>query len=115
MKQFKYFIINGIFAACIYFGLFENIEGAKNLTLFIAWLSIIMSMFMLTDAAQEALVKQGGPSVPRWFDITLDIAVIGIFVWLNWTWTAAGYTLHMFMLIAAWQEVEKTVKANDSD
>ena len=111
MKQFKYFLMNGIFVACIYFGLFENIEGAKNLTLFIAWFTSIMSLFLLTNAAQENLVKVG-KAVPRWLDVTLDISIIATFVWFNWVWTGVAYTIHLLMVVAAWQEVEKTLKAN---
>lgn len=32
-----YLVFNGIFVTSIYYGFFENVEGAKNVALFMGW------------------------------------------------------------------------------
>lgn len=85
----RYFVINGIFAACIYYGFYENVEWAKNIGLFVALIVGIIGVlgaigFMLNEEQMnEQLAKTLNGKffgAPQWFDMLFDIAVVFVFV-----------------------------------
>lgn len=113
MKLIRYIVFNLIFAACIYFGLFEGVEGAKNVVLFVAWLSGIVSLVCLSDTVVEAM-KDQQPSVPRWIDIIYDIFIVAVFVWFAYWLTAIVYMIHIILLQGMWEKIEK-MKVKNAD
>lgn len=79
IKKIKYLLINSIFVACIYYGYVEHIEGAERVALFIAWLSIVVSFFALSDTFVETL-RKNKPSFPKLVDRTFDLCVCAAFI-----------------------------------
>lgn len=89
-------IINGFFATSMYFGFFQEVEAAESLAVFIAWLSIIVSLFLQGEAVQEELKKKGR-SVPKEFNILFDIGATAALVYGGWWITAFLYVIHSFL------------------
>jgi len=102
----RYFLINGIFAASIYFGLFLGIEGPTNLALFMGWVTGILGTAFLIilllagyagiyDKFEESVSRTGSPLVvPFWFDLIFDLCVVAAFVWTG------HYILTIFYIIS---------------
>jgi hypothetical protein len=111
MKKIKWVAINGLFAAGIYFGFYEGIEGAKNVTMLIAWATIVMSFSYLTDAVKESF-KKSERSMPASVNVIYDLAVACAFAWFGAWVTAAFWLLHLVMQEAAWDEAKKTHNAH---
>jgi len=108
MKLLRWILMNATFAILIYFGFFGEIEGAYNTALFIAWVIIIMSFFLLSDDAIKRLKENEiKRSVPNWVDITFDITVSLVFAWFGAWLTAAFYFVHMLIQQDAWDKIEK--------
>jgi len=100
----RYIVINGIFAACIYFGFFVGIEGAANVAVFMAWLTGLAGLLMWVGITLDSLEHAKGelidmlsrrdPSpVPFWFDATFDIIVVGAFIWSGYYWVTFFYII----------------------
>lgn len=100
MRAFKWLLVNSLFAASLWFGLVQGIEGFRNIGLFIAWLTIVTSVFFFTDAAQKHL-REKGPSVPLLIDWLFDAAITGLFVWHGYWVTAIFYVVHVILLNGA--------------
>lgn len=93
----RYIVINVVFAAAIYFGMFAelhggtNINGAENLALFMAWLTGILGTVILIGLAaekankstnySEVLARSDPSVVPFEVDLVFDICVTLAFVW----------------------------------
>ena len=112
MKVFKYFLINGAFAAALYFGLYVGIEGAQNIVLLISWAMIAMSPLAIFDPVIEAAAeKKYKPSIPEWVDVSLDVAIVIVLAWFGWMWTASFYFIHIFFMASFKMRVkEKTAE-----
>lgn len=97
MRTVRYLIVNGIFAALLYLGFFVGVEGARNVAQFWTWFMCVTSFAMFSDDVAKAAAAKWMP-VPVWFDILVDIAACGVFVWFAWWWTAGAYALHSVLL-----------------
>jgi len=106
MKKLKWILVNGLFLVLFYFGYFEEIAGAKRLALFMAWISIFASFFMLTDPVIKKM-KETGRSVPAKVSVGYDLLVTGLLVWYGAWITAPFYFLHMLIEQAAWSKAEE--------
>ena len=88
MHYIKWFFWNGLFALTTYLGLYENIEGAKNIAVFWAWLISICSLVLFSNKVTKAMIenneKKGQKFVSRSLDISFSSIIIGIFVWFNY-------------------------------
>lgn len=110
MRLFRWIIINLIFVISLYLGLFLGIEGAKNVALFMAWFSILASIFTLHEDVQEAfrkVFKKSGRTTPKSLNIAFDVCVIGAFVWAGFIFTGAAYLVHFILIEALWDRLEK--------
>lgn len=105
MKLFRWILLNSLFVATIYYGLFEEVEGAKNVALGMAWVSIFLSFFLPTEKAVEA-TKDLKRTVPAWISVTLDIVVTLAFLWCGYAVTAALYFLHILLTEVFWRKKE---------
>jgi hypothetical protein len=103
----RYIIINGIFAAAIYFGFFEAVEGAKNLALFIAWLTGLFGVLVLfalwIDSLEdyshhgelrEQFSRHEQSVIPWPVDLLFDVCVTLVFIWFG------HYVLSIFYILS---------------
>lgn len=110
----RYVFINGIFGTCIYLGFYgelagvsaETSEGAKNIGLFMAWVTGILSFVIVIallgarDKMVDELGKEYEPSVPYIIDLVFDLFIIGTIIWFG------HYVLAAFYLCNMWSVVE---------
>lgn len=106
----RYFVVNGVFAASIYYGMFAelfdgvNIAGAENLALFMAWVTgILGSVVAIAFAVEKSkgtqeyseIVARSDPSpIPFWFDLLFDMCVCAALVWTG------HYILVLFYIVS---------------
>lgn len=101
MRLFKYIVINLIFVVSIYYGAVEGVAGAENLALFITWIMIIISpLFLVDEVIESKEIREilQNPIVPRWFDVALDLSILGAFIYYGWIITGVGYLLHILII-----------------
>jgi hypothetical protein len=106
MKVLKWVIINGMFLTAFYFGFVEGHEGAYNITMFVAWASIVISPFLLFDEMQKVLKKKGR-SVPSWLNNTEGFLVAFAFAWFGAWVTGVFYLFHTIIQDGAYAKAEE--------
>jgi len=93
----RYLVINGIFGVCIFLGFYgelagvtvETSEGAKNIGLFIAWATGILSLIIVLallgarDKMVDEIGKEYEPSVPYIIDLVFDLFIISTIIWFG--------------------------------
>jgi len=107
VKTIRYILLNGVFLAFFYFGFVEYVEGARNAAFFMAWISIVLSLFCLSKKFTESL-KEGERPVPGWVRMSFELAVSVAFAWYGAWVTASFYFLHALLIEAAWLQAEKS-------
>ena len=106
-RTVKWYLINGTFAAGLYFGLIEGIEGATNATLVVAWVSIVLSFLCVSDAVVEKLKEEGTTrAVSRSVRVWFDICVFLTFAWFGYFVTAAFYIIHTLCIEVMYEKLE---------
>ena len=95
-KKIYWFSMNGFFAIAMYFGFFQGNEAAEAVAIFIAWLSIIASLFVGSDALQES-IRKTGRAMPRIYNISFDIFATLMLLYGGWWITAFFYMFHTFL------------------
>jgi len=112
-KTIKYFLINGSFAACIYFWLFKEHNGAGNVSVFYIWFSFIVSLTCLMESVQESLAKkQPMKSVPIWFDRLFDLSIAALLVYFGHFVLGTAYLIHFYFL---WHCIEKVKEIREKN
>lgn len=105
MKRYAYWItINGLLAAALYFGMVEQVKGAQNIVVFYSWFIFLVAVLSLAPPVWKALAAKPESLPPqgwRVFDISCDVGVVIILVWVGWMWTAGAYLAHIVFLQAA--------------
>ena len=88
MHYIKWFFWNGLFALAMYLGFYENIEGAKNVTVFWAWLISICSLVLFSNKVAKITIenneKKGKKFISRPLSISFSLIIISVFVWFNY-------------------------------
>ena len=106
--MFKYLLINGGLVVSLYFGMVSGITGAMNVGLFILWVTIIISGFLLIEDVRKeenvVTALQNLP-VPRSIDRIFDIGIVLSLVWYGWIITGIGYFIHMIIIHYVFEEV----------
>ena len=116
MSRILYWLaVNGVFAASLYLGLERGIEGAANVAQFMAWWSFAMAILAAfkSDKVVEA-IREKPSSVPRWVDVTFDVAATLVLVWHAWWWTGLAYGIHCMVLIGLRALAREKDQADDS-
>lgn len=97
MRAIRWAVLNGVFAGMLWFGLVEGMQGAKNVGLFMAWMTSVFSIFALTEEGAAAVAKHER-SVPAVFDVCFDMAIAGLLVWFGAWATGIAYTIQIVIL-----------------
>ncbi len=106
MKQIKYFLTNGAFIALLYFGFIEEIDGAYNVAMFFAWVTIAVSVISISDSIIKEKAKEGF-LVPAWVDVSLDIGVVIFLAWFGAWFTCIFWVMHIACMLHIREEVKK--------
>ena len=102
MKYLLWFGFNGLFASCVYYGLFEGIEGVKNLFLVLFWFMVVVSFFLMTDSVINER-RSEKRVMPAGVDAILDAVFICAFAWLGHFVLAGFLVFHVAMNEASWK------------
>jgi len=112
MRILSWFFINGIFAVAMYFGFYQGMSGAQNIVQLWAWFTIVLSGFVMSDAAVNAAIKTyDKPKIPASLDVVFDTTVVCVLAWYGWMWTALFYAVHMILLAGHRQKVLEVINA----
>jgi len=103
----RYIVVNTIFAACLYYGFFEQVEGAKNVALFMAWITgllgvLIMFGLFIDDLdnndnkgdLRETFARMPQSVIPFPIDLAFDLALTCTFIWFG------HYILALFYIVS---------------
>ena len=93
-------VCNGLFVTALIYGYVYEIHGAKNIALFMAWFTIVLSPFVLIEDVYKTLPN----IVPRWLNISYDVCVIAFMIWHGAIATAIFYIVHTFMVVVAYEK-----------
>ena len=107
MRVIRYICTYAVFFAFMYFGLYEGIDGARNVLMGYAWFVFAISLLSLTNPMIE-LFREKGRVIPNYIDVPIDIIIAGAFIWFGMFWTGAAFVVHVFMVEAGMQEALKT-------
>lgn len=105
MRAFKWFVLNGIFAAMLWFGFVEGVAGAKNVGLVMTWIVIVSSWGYLSDEC-KATVRKKGRSVSKEIGLPFDFLIVGFLAWHGAIITAAFYFLSIILSESAFSDDE---------
>jgi len=106
MKAIRWVLFNGGFSASIYFGAYLEHDGASNVAMFIAWVTIVMSLLLLSDTFIEKIKEKAlKPSVPRWVDVFFDTAVIFSLIYIGWIITGVFYFIHLILAQGSYEKI----------
>lgn len=76
----------------LYFGFYEGIGGAKNLGLFVVWITILVTLpgFFITVKKLELLqALEVFPRLWALLDLAVDLFALGTLIWFGYLWTGA--------------------------
>ena len=103
MKLFRWFLINSLFAACLYWGFYVGVDGAKNVSIFYVWVAFALSLLSFSDEFVNHLKKKK-PQVPRWLDYSFDLSVVFFLVWFGFIFSGIAYFIHLLLIQTAWNK-----------
>lgn len=103
----RYVVINGLFAACAYYGFFENVSGAENVALTMGWITAILGSIsavgflvnedkMNEDIANKLHERDYHFATPMSFDIMFDLVVTFVFIWAGHEVLGVFYAIHIY-------------------
>ncbi len=99
MRLLKYIIGNGVLAAMLWLGTVEDIPGARNIAIFMAWFMFIVSLGMLSDRTViKVAPKLINMPVLVWFDVVLDCVLLALMLWHGWWVTSVAFTMHCVLM-----------------
>jgi hypothetical protein len=104
-RRIKYVAINGAFAAALWFGIVEGVDGAANLAMAWAWFLAVVSLCVSDDAIAKTRNRFPTPAIPETINVAYDLAIIGFMFWHDWMVTGGSYALHMIMMAGARQKI----------
>lgn len=104
-RALKAIAFNAIIAALLVAGLFYDKEGAMNVFAGIATVDFVLSLFVMTDAAEARREVLGKPSLPIWMNVWIDSLVAGALLWHGHFILGGMWFFASFMSWAAWAKV----------
>jgi hypothetical protein len=101
----QWFVFNAVLVGLVYTGVILGSEGFERILIFVVLLmvvaSVAMSLTVTSDKEKEkAIAKiQAKGFIPLWMDGSLDLVIVGVFLYYGWIFTGVMYAFHaMFML-----------------
>ncbi len=111
MKKILWWLaMNGGFAAAVWFGFIEGVEGAQYLAKFWVWAAALpMGLISLTDAMQKKLADEPKPATPVRRTVQHLIAwfALGVFIWFGHIATAVAWGFWMLAAAICREGVKK--------
>lgn len=105
---FRWIVMNGLIATCLWLGLIEGVAGALNIALFFLWVVVVASFATLNDDLRKKLAaKPEFPAVPLWLDGFYDLGILCLLVWSGRWITGAGYAVSIVMHHGLFAAIEK--------
>ncbi|MFA7287353.1 MAG: hypothetical protein WC055_00590 [Melioribacteraceae bacterium] len=99
MHYLKWLLSNGIFAICIFLGFVNEIEGFKNIALFMGWSTAITAWAFSIDKVLIEHFKRGAKLVPQLLDQSFDFVVLCAFTYYGHFVLSIFYLLHIALLM----------------
>ena len=109
----KWVIVNTAMLLLLWAGLVQGIEGARNIALFLVWLSFFTSLACFSDKL-IAEVGTRGRSVPRIVDAIFDVTVLSMLVWHGCFVSGIAYAIHMVAMDRMWSEGAKLARSAEA-
>lgn len=107
----RWVIVNGLFAALLYWGFVQGVQGASNLARFMIWASFILAFFKFTPPRQATLVDRY-TVIPARLRVPYNIIITWALAWLGLFGLAAVYFLDVTVRAAA---ATMAAKASEQD
>lgn len=98
MHYSRWLLMNGLFLMSIYFGFVEEVEGAKNIALFIAWATSIIGLSSYSDIVIKEIFKKQSRLVNRTLYVSFCSCVLFVFLWYGHIVLSIFYLLHIIAL-----------------
>jgi len=115
----RWFLINGAVMAAAIGAVFYEITPLEHIVTFLVWFFFVLSFGSLSEAACDAIFSREHALfkyIPRWVDISYDVAMVAILLYPGWYATAAAYTIFTVLQESAYSEWEKRQeKENEQD
>ena len=107
-KAMWWLAINGGFAASMWFGFVEGVEGAQYLAKFWVWaVAAPMSMMAFTDAMQKKLAAEPPQPILSRVQNLIAWAALGVFIWHGHIATAIAWAFWMLAAAVCREGVKK--------
>lgn len=95
-KIFMWLAIAGVFAAAVWFGFVQDVDGARHLAIFWVWGVVVpFGFFALTNAVQAQLARTQRLAVLELASRVISWCALGIFVWAGHFATAFSWCFWM--------------------
>jgi hypothetical protein len=110
VKRFaQWFISRAILAACLWFGLVDGVQGARNVGIVMVWVFIVTVLVIASSRLVEQAAKNPeiAPAVPMWFNVSFDFTIAGFLVWHGFIATGVTYLLHVGVYLSAVDRIKK--------
>lgn len=110
MKNIFPIIFQVVFISCFYIGFFENVEGARNVSLFYIWLMIVATFVSASNKkTHEEQVKEANKRgvIPAWAHISIQCFVIFGLLWNAWWITAVVFLIAVGLIHNEWEKETK--------
>ena len=111
----RYFTINVIFVASIYFGLILGLNGPANIALFLGWLTAILGTITFIalsldkdNKLTEYYARQEPSVIYYWIDVVIDLVVLAAFIWTGHYVLAVFFGIQM-MVVKAVRDIPKNM------
>lgn len=105
MKILKWLLFNSLLSLFMYLGYYKGIEGAQNAALFLAWLTILLSTFLLSSHVRNS--AKGERPCPAAVNVVLDLGFALAFAWYDAPITGAFLVVQLILVESFWLEVQK--------
>jgi hypothetical protein len=92
MRQLYYLIFNGGMLLSGYYGLFENVQGARYIFLFLVWWSVVGATTVYFNTKTHAIIKEKGRAMPVHLDVCVDLGTMFMLIWTG-HWIAGVFFL----------------------
>ena len=123
MTRFKllarWALINSAVIAIAIGAVFYEITPLEHIIRFLVWFFFVISFAYLSTAASDEIFAKESAAfnyLPRWVDISYDVAMVAILLYPGWYLTAAAYTIFTILQQTAYSEWKiRQEKKNEQD